>query len=313
MRHSTILFLFYVLFSGCSKDPVIVEYKTKNVIIITVDGPRFMETWGESNHQFIPFRSALANEAVVCMKMYNEGETHTLAGHTSLLTGYYQTINNSGLENPQFPSFLQSGGKSFGLPTDKTWIISSKDKIEALGNCMEPGWKDSFLPMTDCGNSGFSSGYRFDSTTFKKAKIVLTTFHPSFALIHFREPDYSAHANDSLKYLQGIRDTDSMAVALINHINNDPFYFGNTTIIITNDHGRHLPGQGGYSSHGDNCDGCRHIEFFAIGPDFKKNYVSHQRYSMIDITATIAEITGMKMEFGRGEVMWDVLRDYNRW
>lgn len=310
----TLLFIISAIFLfSCEKDPVIVEYKTKNVIIVVVDGARYLETWGDDQHRFISKRFSKLSEAVVCTEMYNDGITNTMNGHLAILTGNYENIDNSGLDYPEFPSWLQHSQSFFGFDADKTWLIASKDKIAALGNCNEPSWKDQYLPMIDCGNAGWNSGYRHDSITFQNAKNVFTTFHPSMVLINFREPDFSAHSNDSLGYLQGIRDTDSMAMELFEMIMSDPFYKYNTTFIITNDHGRHSPDEGGFVGHGDNCNGCRHIEFFAVSPDFKKNYISHIKYSMIDITATIAEITGMKMEFGRGKVMWDVLKTYERW
>lgn len=313
MRRGSAMIISFFLFASCQKDEVIVEYQTKNVIVVVVDGPRYMETWGDEQHQFIPYRSSRLSEAVVCTQMYNEGVTNTMNGHAALLTGNYISIDNSGLQNPDFPSFHQHAQSFFGMPAEKTWIIASKDKLAALGNCNDSHWKDQFLPRLDCGVNGLNSAYRHDSITFANVKTILSTFHPSYVLINFREPDYSAHSNDSLGYLKGIKDTDSMAVALLDFIQADPFYAGNTTFIITNDHGRHLPGQGGYTSHGDNCEGCRHTEFFGIGPDFKRNYISHVRYSMIDITATIAEICGVEMEQGKGKVMWDILRTPDRW
>ena len=43
---------------------------------------------------------------------------------------------------------------------------------------------------------------------------------------------------------------------------------------------------------GDGCDGCRHIEFFAMGPDFKENYTTTTPYEQIDISLTIGELMG---------------------
>ena len=30
------------------------KYKTENVIVLIMDGPRYTETWGDSSHQYIP-------------------------------------------------------------------------------------------------------------------------------------------------------------------------------------------------------------------------------------------------------------------
>jgi phosphopentomutase len=90
-------------------------------------------------------------------------------------------------------------------------------------------------------------------------------------------------------------------------IQNDPYYKDQTTLIITNDHGRHDDGwKDGFVSHGDNCDGCRHISLLALGPDIKKNYVSTNDYSQIDITSTIASIFQLQMPFVKGKLMEDI-------
>ena len=39
------------------------------------------------------------------------------------------------------------------------------------------------------------------------------------------------------------------------------FYKDKTTLIVSNDHGRHIDSKGGFQNHGDDCAGCRHIEF----------------------------------------------------
>ena len=92
------------------------------------------------------------------------------------------------------------------------------------------------------------------------------------------------------------------------HKSND-FYKDRTTLIVTNDHGRHTAGHlDGFVSHGDNCNGCRHVEFFAIGPDFKQDYVSTTPYEQTDIASTIAELMGFSMPTSDGKVMRDIFK-----
>ncbi len=81
-------------------------------------------------------------------------------------------------------------------------------------------------------------------------------------------------------------------------------------MIVANDHGRHTAGHlDGYVSHGDTCDGCRHIEMFAIGPDFKSNYISNVRYEQIDITSTIAALMKIKMPSANGKIISDIFKN----
>ena len=73
---------------------------------------------------------------------------------------------------------------------------------------------------------------------------------------------------------------------------------------MTNDHGRHGNGnRDGFISHGDGCRECRHLNFFAIGPDFKKNIVLNTKRSQVDIAATISTLMNFEMPSGKGETM----------
>jgi len=143
-------------------------YKTKNVIILVIDGPRYTETWGDSTHKNIPHLAKdMVKEGVVFTNFYNNGPTYTNSGHTTLTTGYSQEIDNKGNEFPKYPSIFQYYLKKTGKDKSKTWIITTKDKLEILSNTKDSLWKDTYRPSTDCGKSGLGSDYREDSVTFK--------------------------------------------------------------------------------------------------------------------------------------------------
>lgn len=307
--HNLLLFIALLFTLGCSKDTYPTTYKTKNVIVVVVDGARYTETWGDSTHQYIPHRFSMFSEGVLCSNFMNNGVTSTVPGHTAMCTGFYESINNAGMEYPSFPSIFQYWLKTFPNLTSSTWVISTKDKLEVLSDCKDVNWQGQYRPSTDCGNSGLGSGYRDDSTTFVSIQSKLSTNHIRLALVNFKQPDAAGHANDSLAYLQGIIDTDNYIYQLWQQIQNDPFYKDQTTLIVTNDHGRHTAGHlDGFVSHGDNCDGCKHIELFGIGPDFKKNYISSSSYEQIDIANTVAELLHFKMPTSKGKVIWDILK-----
>lgn len=309
LRSGIILWAFALSlpFCGCSKDPVINKYKTKNVVLIVVDGPRYSETWGFPGQVYIPKRSLLLQEGVMCSSFKNSGVTSTTPGHTAMCTGVYQNIHNGGGEYPANPSIFQYWLKTNdGRPTH-AWVIASKDKLAVLSDCTDGAWQGTFRPSVDCGNAGLATGYREDSTTFKNVKTVLSSYHPRLMIVNFKEPDASAHAGDSTGYLQGIYDTDNYIFQIWEKLQSDGFYKDQTTLIVSNDHGRHTAGHiDGYQSHGDDCDGCRHIEFFAIGPDFKKGFTSTTAYEQIDIANTIAELMGFQMPSSDGKVMKDI-------
>ncbi len=306
----SLLVLIVFLFSfSCRKDAGVKTYKTQYVIIIVVDGARYTETWGFPGHQFIPNRSAMLNRGAMCSSFYNDGYTFTNAGHTAMTTGFYQLIDNSGAEYPDKPSFFQFWLKRTKYASTDAWVISTKDKLEVLSDCKDADWKGQYRPNTDCGINGLGSGYREDSVTFNRVQHVLATYHPHLILVNFKQPDAAAHAADSLAYLQGIVDTDKYIKIIWDQIQNDNLYKDKTTLIVTNDHGRHTAGHlDGYISHSDYCDGCKHIEFLGIGPDFKENYICTKSYSQNDIANTVAELLGFRMPLSDGSVMHDIFK-----
>jgi len=288
-------------------------YETRYVIIIVIDGPRYSETWGDSTHQYIPyFANYIANTGIISTNFTNEGTTYTVAGHTAITTGIYQPINNLGLEIPLYPSIFQCWRKTKQSEATSTWIISSKAKLEVLSDCQQPDFFGKFRPSTDCGfnGGGRKSADRRDMETLIHAKRILQEHHPTLALIQFREPDYSGHLCIWEDYLEATMKVDARQYELWDMIQTDPVFAGQTTVFLTNDHGRHLDRVAdGFCSHGDGCRGCRHINFFASGPDFYENVILDTPHDLVDIFATTAELLNLHMPTDtQGQVMWDLFK-----
>ena len=107
-----------------------------------------------------------------------------------------------------------------------------------------------------------------------------------------------------------MKETDAYIYKIFQFILANEHYKDKTTIFVTNDHGRHLDGhKDGFVSHGDNCEGCRKINCFAYGPDFKKGVVTDLPRHQIDIPVTIGELLGFKIENSDGEVMKELFID----
>ncbi|MGK7391688.1 MAG: sulfatase-like hydrolase/transferase [Candidatus Cyclobacteriaceae bacterium M2_1C_046] len=284
------LFITCTLFFGCQQNEVLFEvipasdYTTENVIIVVIDGPRYQETWGDNLRQNIPVQSQLAGEGILFKNFFNEGETYTLAGHTAITTGFYQKIENNGTELPANLSIFQSYLSYTQLPPDEAWLVTSKEKLSILADTKDLKWRGSFSPSMDAEN-------REDSITIKVALQVLNEQQPSLAMIHLKGPDQYGHRNDWVNYIRSINETDGYVGDVWNLIQSHPHYADKTTLLITNDHGRHLDGiSTGFEDHGDKCEGCKKISLLALGPDFEKGIVVDTPYEQSDIAPTVAKL-----------------------
>jgi len=302
--------LFLLLISCRKTSEPRADYHTENIIVLVIDGARYSETWGDPEHRFIPVTAGeLAGEGVINTQFYNNGPTYTLAGHTSITTGFYQEIDNSGAVLPDHPSVFQYWNREVAAPSEQSWIITSKDKLAVLTNCQDTAFKYCYMPSCNCGVNGPGSGYRDDSLTLEVVFNVLKEKKPHLLLINLRDPDYSAHTTNWKYYIQGIQKTDRYAGQLLKFIRTNPYYKDKTTLFVTNDHGRHLDSiPGGFSSHGDQCEGCRHIFLYAYGPDFKKGVITDVKRELPDITATISELLHIHMANDSGKVMRELFK-----
>lgn len=317
MQKKHLLFIIttiYICFSACvlpvKNNPSIptTNYTTKHVVVLVIDGPRYTETYGDSTYQYIPnLGKVLSKEGVLYTNFRNNGPTYTNAGHTAITTGNYQGISNAGKELPKNPSIFNYYLKQSGCEKDQAWIVSSKGKLEILANTKNADWWNTYMPMTYCGAQGNSSGYEGDLKTYQQVKKVLNLHAPKLTLINLLEVDVNGHQNNWPGYLQGLRNTDSLAAEIWKLIQTNPTMKNKTTLLITNDHGRHLDGhKNGFVNHGDNCEGCRKISLLAIGPDFKRNLRLSTPAETIDISATIAELLQFQMKTTKGRVLQEL-------
>lgn len=285
------------------------KYQTKNVILLVVDGPRISETWEAANKQNIPNRVNLLSQGVFISNFKNNGTTNTNPGHSAMCSGVYENIKNNGTELPGFPSVMQQWLKFTGADKTKAWVIASKDKLEVLNDCKLAEWKGKFQPSVDCGVSGNGSGYRDDLVTMTKTKEIMAKYSPNVIVINLKDVDSNGHANNWDGYIKAIKTTDASIKEIWDYIQSLPAYKDKTTLIVSNDHGRHIDANGGFAEHGDDCAGCRHIEFFAMGPDFKKNAtINMGNYEQIDIASTMAELLGVPAQYMKGKIIKDAFK-----
>lgn len=239
-----------------------------------------------------------------CSNFWNDGPTYTLAGHTALATGFYQDIANDGTVLPQHPGIFQYWLRASEAPKSSAWVIASKDKIRIIADTQDPSWNGLCLPSVNTGISGSGKGYRNDDDTLDAVIQTLARDKPRLMLVNLKEPDQAGHSGSRELYLSAVEASDANASKLWQWIQSDPEFRDTTDMLFTSDHGRHSDGVGdGFANHGDRCDGCRRIWLLAMGPDFRKGFVSDVRGQQIDIPATAAALLGFVIPGTQGRVL----------
>jgi hypothetical protein len=307
MKKGIIIISFLVAFFGihCSKGKN--QALIDRVVIIVIDGPRNSDINEDSLSEYNGGYKLLKNQGLYFSNFMNQGTTNTQNGMSNIITGNEEILINNGSEVSSYASIFHHYLKNKNISPDKTWIISSKDKLETLKSTKDTGYNLSQIPRTNCGKNGLGTGYRADSMTCYSALDIFQTYQPSLAFITFREPDYSGHAGKWQDYKMGMKNAIAYTQKLIDFVQTDANYQGRTLVLITNDHGRHLDGiADGFLSHGDSCIGCRHITLLTISPNISPGSSVASLFSLNNIAPTIARILNFEMPSASAESILEI-------
>lgn len=291
---------------------------TERVLLVSIDGPRDSETFGDPARANIPFLAELARtDGLFSRAVKNTGATKTMPGHCALFTGCNEQLKNSAnyvfgfrqpCPQPSHPTLFERLRKERGLPAGAAVLHSSKMKIAGLAFSSAPGYGDAFGAKNTCGKWAlFGPGYSDDRRTFERAVREMREGDPTLLVVHFAGPDSRGHDADSTGYIAAIRESDGYVRELWRLASELPDWRGKTTLIVTADHGRHEDGvANGFVDHGCDCDGCRAILFAAAGPDFRRAVEITVARRQVDVAATVAELLGVSRHGMEGEVMTEL-------
>jgi hypothetical protein len=262
---------------------VLLSQSTQNVVIVVIDGARYTETFGDPAHQYIPnIWNQLKPLGTIYTSFYNDGITQTNSGHASILTGTWQSILNDGSELPHKPTIFEYHRKERNSPAAENYVVLGKTKLDILSHSDHPDYGASYGATVDTTNFQYDDVY-----TLENVKDVIATYHPRLMITNLAGTDRAGHDGPWLNYITKLQRADSIVNALWNLIQTDQSYKDKTTLIVTNDHGRHTTD---FRSHGDGCDGCRHITMLIIGPDTPIDKIDSTRQTQIDIAPSLAQL-----------------------
>ena len=294
-----VLLAAVLLLIACS--PACVAYKTQYVFLCVMDGVRYSETFGDPTHANIPHLwNDLRPQGTIYTNYFNNGVTITRQGHSTMATGTWQKCPNGG-PRMTMPSIFDYYRDQLGVPQDKVWVIFGKAAYAFAEYSSFPAYTDKFKPSCQMGIS--EANQEGDNKVLAKVEEVMDTDHPSLMLVNFGYTDHAGHVASFDVYKDAIKNCDRIFYDLWRKIQSDPVYKDKTTLMLVNDHGRHLDSKGGFNSHGDACEGCRHIMLAILGPDTKKGVEIDKQALQIDLAPTIGELLGFQTPLSEGEFL----------
>jgi hypothetical protein len=295
------IFLMGTIFSLCS------ALVTENVVIVVIDGARYSETFGDTSHTYIPRMFELSQMGTLIDSFYNDSFTYTSRAIPAIWCGAWTEVRDTidPYGNPTqytvLPSLFEYYRKQQNVPQDSVYYV-----LKVVYSLWQFSYHQDYGPQY--WPTYHSYGYS-DIEVWEEAKVIMETKHPRLLYIYLSDVDHAGHTGNWSYYTSSIRIADSIVGLIWNEIQSDPFYQNKTALLVTNDHGRHDDQHGGFQSHGDGCEGCRHIMFLAVGPDFKSGYVSYDYRRIPDIAPTIGYILGYDAEYATGEVMGEIFSE----
>lgn len=280
----------------------------QNVVIVIIDGARYSETFGDTEATYIPNLANLAKQGTLISEFYNDSTTYTSAAIPTIWCGTWTdridtVYNGSETQYTTQPSIFEYVRKKMDLPPEKC-MYSLKYVPSLWLPSFHKEYGPEFWPYTISDGSD-------DLDVLNNTIKAINDHKPQFMVVYFAAVDQGGHSGNWSEYVTAIEKADQVVNILWQALQSNSFYKDNTTMIVTNDHGRHNDDNGGFKGHGCGCNGCRHIMFLALGPNIKKNYVSTVYRRLPDVAVTAASVLNLDLEYATGEVAKEIFISSN--
>ncbi len=138
----------------------------------------------------------------------------------------------------------------------------------------------------------FGAGERIDAATYSLARSYVQARHPKVIYLDLGDTDEFAHAGKYDDYLDAGHHADAIFGDLWKTMQKDPFYKGQTYLLVVPDHGRGIDAK--WTSHGAQTPRCNETYFMAMGPGIAAKGVISQPGQLFQeqIAQTIAKLLG---------------------
>ncbi|MFQ5654185.1 MAG: alkaline phosphatase family protein, partial [Planctomycetota bacterium] len=290
----------------CALVTGLVAYQTERVVLVLIDGMRYSEGLGDPLREHVPQMDLLSQQGAIIEPFINDGFTNTARAIPAIWSGAWTGIETfedyhcEGAANRAsvLPTIFEYYRRQLGRPA-----VECVQMVGSLGGGCP--WRSSF--HSDYGTEFWPAVFQegaSDLEIFSHFEEVLESLQPRLLYFYLPDVDHAGHSGVWDDYLAAIETADSVVGMLWAAIEANPEYAGVTTMLVTNDHGRHSYD---FTGHGDGCDGCRTIELLAVGPDIVPGLVSEVPRTLRDIAPTIGALLGFVTEHSTGEVMTEIL------
>lgn len=275
------------------------------VVLVIIDGARYSETLGNTSGGFTPVIRQLSSQGAVIDSFFNNGWTVTNRGVPAIWSGSWSTpkdtfYNGFQTQYATVPTLWEYFRKEHQQDSTQAQYIMKYLSSPWLQS-FRPGYGPAYWPWYILSGSN-------DLQVWQKARTQLLTWHPRVSVIYLADVDHYGHSGVWSDYTRAISVADSIVGMIWDLVQSDPVFRDKTTLLVTNDHGRHSDGVStGFVGHGDGCFGCRRIMLFGIGAGIKKGvHTSVKRY-IPDIVPTIGTLLNFPTPVVSGVSMSEIL------
>lgn len=280
--------------------------ENRNVILVIIDGARYTETLGDTSGQYIPNMKRIALQGAVLDSFINDSVTYTNRAVPAIWSGSWTDPRDTSYNyNGHSVSTQYAQVPSLWEYFRKEKSVDSTQAFYFIKNLSTP-WLPSFTSQYGRKYWPYYTlrGTR-DLDVWNSCKSYLQTYHPQLSVLYLCDVDSYAGSGWT-QYAGAIAIADSIVGMLWDFIQSDATYRNVTTVLVTNDHGRHATY---VNSHGDGCWGCRHIMLMGIGPAVKSGWHSSKTRSIPDIVPTIGAILNFPTPLVSGNIITEMLAD----